>query len=203
MESVNEPSQPFDPERDIAAFVQTTRRLTRLARSLAIVAAEMDELRDALRSLEMAVGPEMPAERAFQPAAGAGAPPTRPEERVPPPDPIVMDPAEPEPPTAGDTAETSGRLELPTVDPGTLTVTVAQASGPLDLVRVYEVLTAVPCVTSLGLTNYTRGRASILLSLDRNATRTSIPEALAAAFPDGVRGEWLSDSEYQAVLGPF
>ena len=75
MESVNEASQPFDPERDIAAFVQTARRLTRLARSLAVVAAEMDELREALRSLETAVAPDVLSERAFRPATRAGAPP--------------------------------------------------------------------------------------------------------------------------------
>jgi hypothetical protein len=82
-----------------------------------------------------------------------------------------------------------------------VSVTVTRSEGPLDLVRVHGALDGLPGVTGLALASYTRGRANILLDTERPRDELAVRDALIAAFPEGVSGEWVSDTEYLATIG--
>jgi hypothetical protein len=186
--------QERDLERQIATFVESARRLSRLARTIAHLPAELRELQVALGQL--AAGAVPPVRPALPPTDVGDA--SMSEPALPPGRLSTFASGEP----AGGGA---GRRDLhepipPPAGIGTITVTVAQEQGTLNLVRVYDALASLPQSSSLGLTKYERSRASILISIDRGLARTAIPETLRAAFPRGVRGEWLSDTEYEAVL---
>lgn len=83
----------------------------------------------------------------------------------------------------------------------TVSVTVMRSEGPLDLVRVHSALDGLEGVTGLALASYTRGRANILLDTERDPAELDVRDALLAAFPEGVSGEWTSESEYVATIG--
>jgi hypothetical protein len=83
----------------------------------------------------------------------------------------------------------------------TVSVTVARSDGPLDLVRVHSALEAMPGVTGLALTSYTRGRAGIMLETERPGSELPLHDALLDAFPEGVTGRWEGEGEYTATIG--
>ena len=113
-------------------------------------------------------------------------------------------------PPAGGRVETPARSTepvaaaarpIPTARRRTVSVTVTRTEGPLDLVRVHGALDGLPGVTGLALASYTRGRANILLDTDRAPDDLAVAEALRSAFPEGVSGEWMGDTEFVATIG--
>lgn len=85
--------------------------------------------------------------------------------------------------------------------PRTISVTLVRTDGPLDLVPVHTVLSGMSGVTRLAVASYTRDRAVILLDTDRSQKELNLDDALKSVFPDGVRTEWKSDTEYLVTVG--
>lgn len=82
----------------------------------------------------------------------------------------------------------------------TISVIVSRTDGPLDLVRVHGAMHGMAGVRGVTLASYTRDRAVLLLDTDLPSATLPLVEQLAAAFPEGVNGEWLSDTEFVAAI---
>lgn len=92
-------------------------------------------------------------------------------------------------------------VQLPNVQPARLvTFTISNPTGTLDLSRVHRAIEAVPGVTGLVVTSYTRGRAQLLLNVAPDVMILPLADALADAFPAGVQTHWHSDTEFEATV---
>jgi hypothetical protein len=220
MTNPSDPRDYADLEQRAAGAIEAIRAAARLMRALAPVAAELRELQDAIAELQSAVQPPPRQSLGSARTESLRVPPPTPPAHLPMPESSwkresepqwtrTPDAAEPRPsvlpfptarpeteprPSGAETAGNGGR-------PRTVTVTVSRTEGPLDLVRVHSALDAIDGVAGLALASYTRGRAVILIDTDRSPERLALADALREAFPEGVNGHWLGESEYLATIG--
>lgn len=192
------PTDFTDLERSAADVADAMRLATRLLESIAPALEQLRALQDALAGVQAAAaGPKPTLDSARAPAAAIASP----RETAPPP---ALKPSVLPFPTSRPEAAAQAPAAHEPSHPArrTVAISVSRAEGPLDLVRVHSALEAIPGVSGLALTGYTRGRAGMLIETDRSPQELPLREALLAVFPEGVTGRWQGDSEFAAVIGP-
>lgn len=182
MSNQDRPLDAGDAERQAADLAGAVGEAARLIRSLGPLAAQLRELQDALDNL----GALTEAVRL------APSPP----ESVDAVEPIAAPTEEPQSEAAPNVAVSTGAAH------GPVTVIVASPDGRLDLVAIRNALAGLLNGDEPALVSYMRGRAVFKLETDRAGQALPLGEALEAAFPAGMTGEWLSDSEYLATAIP-
>ncbi|MGH2583731.1 MAG: hypothetical protein ACRDJE_02320 [Dehalococcoidia bacterium] len=192
MTEPREPAELADMERAASVMAGQIRRLAQITRSLA-------SLTDAIEELRSAAGGLVPAD---QPPRAERSGPSAPE-RIQP----FVDAAQPgseeaeaAAPATPDAESHAAAASSPSTRPESLSVTVSCPDGSLDLVRVFRALQPMDGVADLNLLSYTGGRAILQLVVYKPPQQLALHDALAAAFPEGVTGDWIAPTEYVVVI---
>jgi hypothetical protein len=192
MTEPREPADLADMERAASAMAEQIRRLAQVTRSLASLTDAIEELRS---------------------AAGGLAPPGQPSRSEPaaPPAPEQIRPLAGDAQSGGSEAEAAAPAASGAENhtpgppsaaarPEPVSVTVSCPGGSLDLVRVFRALQPMDGVADLNLLSYAGGRAVVQLAVYKPPQQIALHDALAAAFPEGMTGDWIAPAEYVAVI---